>query len=94
MRFNRTYVRSSMCCPSRMSFYTGRYVRSHGSTMNGAPLRVGEPTLGEHLRELGVKYSLVGKTHMAANIAGMKRLGISPDSTIGAQVSECVCSCL
>lgn len=89
VRFNRAYVQSPICGPSRMSFYTGRYVRSHGSTVNGAPLRVGEPTLGEHLRELGVKCSLVGKTHMAADRDGMARLGIDPESPIGALMSEC-----
>ncbi len=89
IRFNRTYVQSTICGPSRMSFYTGRYVRSHGSTWNGFPLRVGEPTLGDHLRELGVTCSLVGKTHMTPDVEGMKRLGITPESTIGALVSEC-----
>ena len=89
VRFNRAYVQCPICGPSRMSFYTGRYVRSHGSTLNGAPLRVGEPTLGEHLRELGVKCSLVGKTHMAADQEGMQRLGIDPGSSTGALMSEC-----
>lgn len=89
VRFNRTYVQSPICGPSRMSFYTGRYVRSHGSTWNGFPLRVGEITLGDHLRELGVKCSLVGKTHMTPDIDGMKRLGIEPESSIGALVSQC-----
>ncbi len=89
MRFNRAYVQSPICGPSRMSFYTGRYVRSHGSTWNGFPLRVGEPTLGDHLREVGVKVSLVGKTHMTPDREGMQRLGITPESTIGALVSEC-----
>jgi arylsulfatase A-like enzyme len=49
VRFTRAYVNSPICGPSRMSFYTGRYVRSHGSTWQGIPLRVGEPTLGHHL---------------------------------------------
>lgn len=89
VRFNKTYVQSPICGPSRMSFYTGRYVRSHGSTWNGFPLRVGEPTLGDHLREIGVRCSLVGKTHMTPDREGMKRLGIEPESTIGALVSEC-----
>ncbi len=89
VRFNRAYVQSTICGPSRMSFYTGRYVRSHGSTWNGFPLRVGEITLGDHLRELGVKCSLVGKTHMTPDVEGMNRLGIDPQSTIGALVSEC-----
>ena len=89
LRFNRAYVQTPICGPSRMSFYTGRYARSHGSTWNGFPLRVGEPTLGDHLREVGVKCSLVGKTHMTPDVDGMKRLGIEPDSVIGALVSEC-----
>ncbi len=89
LRFNRAYVQSPICGPSRMSFYTGRYVRSHGSTWNGFPLRVGEPTLGDHLRSVGVKCSLVGKTHMTPDVEGMQRLGIEPESTIGALVSEC-----
>ena len=89
VRFNRAYVQSPICGPSRMSYYTGRYVRSHGSTWNGFPLRVGEPTLGEHLREIGVKCTLVGKTHMTPDLEGMKRLGIEPEGIIGARVSEC-----
>ena len=89
VRFERTYVQSPICGPSRMSFYTGRYVRSHGATWNGFPLRVGEPTLGDHLREIGITSTLVGKTHMRADADGMKRLGIDPESTIGALVSEC-----
>ncbi len=89
MRFDRAYVQCPLCGPSRMSFYTGRYVRSHGSTLNGAPLRVGEITLGDHLREVGVTSTLVGKTHMVPDRAGMQRLGIDPQGPIGALVSEC-----
>ncbi|MGB0411431.1 MAG: alkaline phosphatase family protein [Pikeienuella sp.] len=89
VRFDRAYVQSTICGPSRMSFYTGRYVSSHGSTWNSIPLKVGEMTLGDHLRPLGVRTALCGKTHMAADAEGMKRLGLAPDSTIGALVSEC-----
>ncbi len=89
VRFNRAYVQSPICGPSRMSYYTGRYVRSHGSTWNAFPLRVGEPTIGEHLREIGVRCALVGKTHMTPDHEGMSRLGIDPESVIGALVSEC-----
>lgn len=89
VRFNRAYVQSPICGPSRMSFYTGRYVRSHGATWNGFPLKVGEVTLGDHLRDLGVTSSLVGKTHMTPDVEGMARLGIDPETTIGARVSEC-----
>ncbi|MEP3779427.1 MAG: sulfatase-like hydrolase/transferase [Shimia thalassica] len=87
--FDRTYVQSPICGPSRMSFYTGRYASSHGSTWNNIPLKVGEMTLGDHLRPLGVRTALCGKTHMTADVEGMRRLGLAPDSTIGALVSEC-----
>ncbi|WP_270731669.1 alkaline phosphatase family protein [Shimia sp. Alg240-R146] len=89
VRFNQTYVQSPVCGPSRMSFYTGRYMRSHGATWNGFPLRAGEPTLGDHLREIGVTSTLVGKSHMIPDSEGMQRLGIEPESIIGTRVKEC-----
>nr|WP_317626535.1 sulfatase-like hydrolase/transferase [Rhodoalgimonas zhirmunskyi] len=87
--FDRTYVQSPICGPSRMSFYTGRYVSSHGSTWNNIPLKVGEMTLGDHLRPLGIRTALCGKTHMTADVEGMRRLGLAPDSEIGVLVSQC-----
>ncbi len=89
VRFTNAYVQSPICGPSRMSFYTGRYMRSHGSNWNGFPLRAGEPTLGDHLNEIGVRNVLVGKTHMAADAEGMARLGIDPRSAKGVHLGEC-----
>jgi arylsulfatase A-like enzyme len=89
VRFANTYVQSPVCGASRMSFYTGRYVSSHGAAWNNFPLKVGEQTLGDHLRKIGVDSWLIGKTHMKADAEGMNRLGISHDSVIGARVSEC-----
>jgi arylsulfatase A-like enzyme len=89
VRFTRAYVQSPVCGASRMSTYTGRYVQSHGAAWNGFPLRVGELTLGDYLRPLGVRTALVGKTHMEADAEGMARLGIDPKSIIGVRVAEC-----
>ena len=89
VRFTNAYVQSPICGASRMSYYTGRYVSSHGAAWNGFPLRVGEHTLGDHLRNSGMDCWLIGKTHMKADADGMARLGLSPDSEIGARQSEC-----
>jgi len=89
VRFSNAYVQSPFCGPSRMSSYTGRYCHSHGSTWNGFPLRVGEPTLGDHLRKAGVRPVIVGKTHMKPDAEGMEWLGIDPDTEIGVRLSEC-----
>ena len=89
VRFTNCYVQSPICGASRMSFYTGRYVSSHGAAWNGFPLRVGEMTLGDHLRAVGTDAYLIGKTHMRADARGMARLGLAPDSIIGARVAEC-----
>ncbi len=89
VRFSRCYVQSPICGASRMSFYTGRYVSSHGASWNNFPLKVGEQTIGDHLRDLGMDSYLVGKTHMAVDSNGLQRLGINADSVIGARVAEC-----
>ena len=89
VRFTNAYVQSPVCGASRMCFYTGRYASSHGAQWNGFPLRVGEHTLGDHLRRQGMGCWLIGKTHMKADAEGMARLGLAPDSEIGARQAEC-----
>lgn len=89
VRFDRAYIQSPICGSSRMSTYTGRYVHSHGASWNGIPLKVGEMTMGDHLRAEGMGCHLVGKTHMRADAEGMARLGLEPDSLIGVRVAEC-----
>ena len=89
VRFTNAYIQSPICGASRMSTYTGRYVSSHGAAWNGYPLRVGEHTMGDHLRKAGMECWLIGKTHMKADADGMARLGLSPDSVIGARQAEC-----
>ncbi|MFV2054458.1 sulfatase-like hydrolase/transferase [Aliiroseovarius sp. YM-037] len=89
VRFTNAFCQSPICGSSRMSFYTGRYASSHGAQWNGFPLRVGEQTLGDHLRAVGMDAWLIGKTHMKADADGMARLGLAPDSVIGARQAEC-----
>ena len=89
VRFSNAYIQSPICGSSRMSSYTGRYVSSHGAAWNGYPLRVGELTMGDHLRKARMACWLIGKTHMKADAEGMARLGLAPDSVIGARQAEC-----
>ncbi|MCB1387882.1 MAG: sulfatase-like hydrolase/transferase [Rhodobacteraceae bacterium] len=89
VRFTNARIQSPLCGPSRMSTYTGRYTQSHGAGWNGYPLKVGEMTMGDHLRKVGMDAWLVGKTHMEPDTEGMARLGIDPASTVGKRVSEC-----
>tara|TARA_B100000795_G_scaffold262367_1_gene240221 strand:- start:1789 stop:3465 length:1677 start_codon:yes stop_codon:yes gene_type:complete len=89
VRFTNAYVQSPVCGSSRMSTYTGRYSSSHGAGWNKFPLRIGEITLGDHLRENGMECWLLGKTHMVADEEGMARLGIDKNSVIGVRQAEC-----
>ncbi len=80
VNFERAYVQSGVCGPSRMSFYTGRYMYSHGATWNGVPLSAREKTLGDYLRPAGIRTALVGKTHVIGDEAALERFGIEAES--------------
>ncbi len=89
VRFSRAVCQAPICGPSRMSFYTGRYMFSHGSNWNNVPLNIGEWTMGDYLRPLGLRTVLVGKTHFMADAEGMARVGIDPNSLDGVRFGEC-----
>jgi len=88
VRFDRAFVNSGVCGPSRMSYYTGRYPSSHGATWNRVPLPVGEVTLGEYLRGGGRRLVLAGKTHVMVDEGGLERLQIEGDSELGTLLSR------
>ncbi len=80
-RFDSAFVQAGVCGPSRMSYYTGRYVSSHGVTWNRVPLPAEQPTLGDYLASAGRQLHLIGKTHVIADTAGLQRLGVAADSS-------------
>jgi arylsulfatase A-like enzyme len=82
--FPRAYVQSGVCGPSRMSYYTGRYVVSHGATWNRVPLSLREKTIGDYLRPAGIRVALAGKTHVLPDLDGLERYGIEGGSAIAA----------
>jgi len=84
VRFDNAFVQSGVCGPSRMSYYTGRYMSSHGATWNNVPLSVAELTLGDHLRAAGRVATLAGKTHVVPDDEGLARLGVESESERGA----------
>lgn len=75
VRFTRAYTQGTLCGPSRMSAYTGRYVSSHQVAWNAVPLPLDELTLGDYLRPAGIRTALVGKTHATPNNAAMAHVG-------------------
>jgi arylsulfatase A-like enzyme len=88
VRFDNAYVQSGVCGPSRMSFYTGRYVSSHGATWNLVPLSAAEHTLGDYLQVAGRAATLAGKTHVLPDTEALARLGIEIASERGALLRE------
>jgi arylsulfatase A-like enzyme len=88
VNFTNSFVQSPLCGPSRASFLSGRYVLSHGATWNGVPLSVGQQNIGDYLRP-HMRCAIVGKTHMAADGDGLKRLGVSPGSPEGIFSVQC-----
>ncbi|MFO1311648.1 MAG: sulfatase-like hydrolase/transferase [Burkholderiales bacterium] len=83
VRFDHAYVQSGVCGPSRMSFYTGRYVSSHGATWNRVPLSLAQPTLGDYLALAGRSIALAGKSHAMRDEAGIARFAIDESTPNG-----------
>jgi arylsulfatase A-like enzyme len=88
VNFSGTYCQAAVSGPSRMSFYTERYMFAHGGTYNNIQVRVDEWTMGDHLRPLGYRVGFVGKTHFRRDGAGTKKLGLSLTGDFGLLLSE------
>ena len=88
VRFSRAYTQGTICGPSRMSAYTGRYVSSHQVAWNAVPLPLEELTIGDYLRPHGIRTALVGKTHATPNLEALQRLQIDPDSAQAEPLNE------
>jgi len=86
--FDNAFVQSGVCGPSRMSFYTGRYVSSHGATWNNVPLSAAEYTLGDYLHAAGRRATLAGKSHVLPDTEALARFGIEIESERGALLRE------
>jgi len=76
VRFDRAYIQSPVCGPSRSCTYTGRYQSTIGVRHNGYPLRIDELGIGDYLAPLGVRTAVAGKTDAFKDPVTAKRLGI------------------
>jgi arylsulfatase A-like enzyme len=62
--FERFYVATPVCMPSRATLMTGRMPSVHGVRSNGLPLSLLSNTFVDALRAAGYATALVGKSHL------------------------------
>ena len=87
-RFSQAYVQSPIYGANRMSFLVGPLYLFAWIDMEPCAPAPREVTMGDHLRPLGLRTALWGKTHITPDLAGMSRRGIDPDSEIGARIAQ------
>lgn len=80
VRFTNAYCQAPLCAPSRASFYSGRYMSSHGVMGNQDATQIGETMLADYLRPLGYRSAVVGKTHSFKSSSNLQQLGADMDS--------------
>lgn len=64
LTFNRAFLSSAMCQPSRAELYTGQYPMRNGCAWNHSASRPGTRSLPHFLRPLGYRVGLSGKVHV------------------------------
>ncbi len=80
--FTNAYCQAPLCAPSRASFYTGRYMSSHGVMGNGDATHVDEKMIADYLRPLGYRTAVIGKTHSFKSRSELTALGIDFNSEL------------
>jgi len=63
MRFARAFTATAMCAPTRQQLYTGLFPVRNGAYPNHSKVYPGTKSLVHHLKALGYRVGLCGKTH-------------------------------
>lgn len=72
VRFERAYVTSSLCSPSRASFLTGTTPQRHGVWNNFTPWSDANRTFFEYLSQAGYATAFIGKWHMPGKLPALR----------------------
>ncbi|MCA9216920.1 MAG: sulfatase [Planctomycetales bacterium] len=64
VRFDNSYVTTSLCSPSRASILTGMYTHNHGVADNYHPVDASLKFFPEYLQTAGYETAFIGKWHM------------------------------
>ncbi len=63
MRFARAFTATAMCAPTRQQLYTGVFPVRNGAYPNHSKVYPGTKSIVHHMRSLGYRVGLCGKTH-------------------------------
>jgi len=63
MRFTRCFTATAMCAPTRQQLYTGIFPVRNGAYPNHSRVKDGTKSIVHHLKALGYRVGLVGKSH-------------------------------
>ena len=68
VRFDRAYVTTSLCSPSRATLLTGQYASRHGVQNNLSAWIPGTPSFFDSLTAAGYRCAYIGKWHMPGDL--------------------------
>lgn len=63
IRFDAMFTATAMCAPTRQQLYTGMFPVRNGAYPNHSAVYPGVKSLPHHLKRLGYRVGLIGKTH-------------------------------
>jgi N-acetylglucosamine-6-sulfatase len=72
VRFENAFVTTSLCSPSRASFLTGQYARTHGVKNNLTPWNNNNHTFFEQIKAAGYDTAFIGKWHMPGKLPQLR----------------------